>query len=1113
MFIFGRSFTSIILILILISNNIFVVNAKTNKSEKIRKHDTSILLGVSHSPEELSVSSYFDLKPVTTGYFHSCALTQTGVKCWGFNFEGQLGNGTNISRSLPVDVLGLSSGVKSIVSGWLHTCALTVEGGVKCWGGNGNNQLGNGADINSNIPVDVVGLSSGVKAIVSGLFHTCALTTNDGVKCWGLNTNGELGDGTTLERSIPVTVVGLSSEVITFSAGGYHTCVIMIGGEAKCWGNNYYGQLGDNTKINRAYPVDVTILPNNPTFLSQGIGHSCALDSSGGVKCWGGNISGQLGNGTTIDSMVPVNVVGLNEGVVNISSLNYHSCALTQSGGIKCWGSNQYGALGDGTTINRSVPVDVVGLSSGAAFVSSGGFHTCGLLNIGELKCWGANFYGQLGDGTTISRAFPDTVIGVIGIINPILDRINSFALSSKDLINEILREAQLIAIDGDYFAVQKTKDEIETITTAFLDTINVLSGALPEVDKVKDLIKIQIPGSGVGWSNVINLRNTYNPARDLFKDALLKPVTLENAELAAKEFFSQTYIFYAADLTDTLAEELLTDTVISSALTTGFVSENALVEKHYPSQNQIAGILIQAMDNTRLDIVANLPPLSLEEQNKYIEDLDLRQKANNVLAFTLERQALPLHAAHDARISAEDNWLTTFLIKYLLRSLAFLWADGAGVMVVDMGVLVSNLFQNIQKVKEDMKFATMGLQGMAGSLDAEKKIYLNTVNGLSLITLGISPQIPRAELSPVMNYSEGECIPFVDWIWWEKASYSEVDYSNITGYSPVVQLVASYGNTGFLGASFQPMVSEGVKTIDPLSSSKVRVNYLKDGQGASPDKGSVIDFDALGSTDTGTYFIQHLGTQWNPQIVCGVTETSTQAITLSEVVTYPYPIHTRISRGTVDLTYQAHIWVNNSFTQPIQAMVSQPLPAQIQVIDPGVGTVVGSSISWNVTVDPQSSMELVFAFTYSGIPGTQISLAGASLGISDGTNSASFTADPTRVHSQLPVKGDGSPYRKLTSNQSVTIPVTLENLWSTPISGSLRLRVVDMQGNEQWNQTLQVNIPTLGTVDLQIPFTTPNNLGTKIQTVTFETPDWSYQVFSTYLDVVKYTYLPIINR
>jgi alpha-tubulin suppressor-like RCC1 family protein len=254
--------------------------------------------------------------------------------------------------------------IAAIAAGEAHSCALTVGGGVKCWGRNRNGQLGDGTTEDRSTPVDVVGLTGGVEAIAVGQSHTCALMTEGGVKCWGANYSGQLGDGTTENRNTPADVVGLTGEVEAMTAGGSHTCALMVGGGVKCWGRNRNGQLGDGTTENRNTPVAVVGLASGVVAIAGGGLHTCALTVGGGVKCWGWNGFGQLGDGTTEDRSTPVAVVGLESGVAVIAAgatfYGTHTCALTTGARIKCWGFNSHGQLGDGTTRRRSTPVDVL---------------------------------------------------------------------------------------------------------------------------------------------------------------------------------------------------------------------------------------------------------------------------------------------------------------------------------------------------------------------------------------------------------------------------------------------------------------------------------------------------------------------------------------------------------------------------------------------------------------------------------------------------------------------------------------------------------------------------------------------------------------------------------
>ena len=342
---------------------------------------------------------------------HTCALTTAGgVVCWGDNESGQLGDGTTTRRSTPTPVNGLGGNVAAIATGRVHSCALTASGGVACWGYNYYGQLGDGTTTNRTTPTLVSGLSSGVAAIAAGWYSTCALLTEGGAVCWGWNAGGHLGDGTTTNRWTPTPVSGLSSGVATIAVGAQHTCVLTISGGALCWGSNG-GKLGDGTTAGRLTPTPVVGLASGVVAIAPGQYHTCAVTTGGLARCWGDNYYGQLGDGTTTTRLTPTAVIGLSSGAAAIAADHYRSCALTAEGGVLCWGNNSWGQLGDGTTTTRSTPTAVSGLASGATAVSVGEFHTCAVTMGGGAKCWGKNWYGQLGDGTTADRTTPTAAV------------------------------------------------------------------------------------------------------------------------------------------------------------------------------------------------------------------------------------------------------------------------------------------------------------------------------------------------------------------------------------------------------------------------------------------------------------------------------------------------------------------------------------------------------------------------------------------------------------------------------------------------------------------------------------------------------------------------------
>jgi alpha-tubulin suppressor-like RCC1 family protein len=304
-----------------------------------------------------------DISAISAGRAHTCALTiNGGVKCWGSDWYGELGDGESnqVFSTIPVDVSGMTSGVKTIVSGAYHTCALTSGGGVKCWGYNEVGQLGDGYTIDEDAPdLWVANLYQGVSAISAGANHTCAITTGGAVKCWGHNQYGQLGNNTNVNSRAPVDVSGLTSGIIALAAGDNHTCALTLDGIVKCWGFNLQGELGDGTHTNRWTPVDVTPLNSVISSITAGLIHTCAVTSDGGAKCWGANNNGQLGNNETEDMSSPVDVNDLSSNVLQLSGGMYHTCALITGSSVKCWGSNDFGQLGTGNTSRYLVPHNV----------------------------------------------------------------------------------------------------------------------------------------------------------------------------------------------------------------------------------------------------------------------------------------------------------------------------------------------------------------------------------------------------------------------------------------------------------------------------------------------------------------------------------------------------------------------------------------------------------------------------------------------------------------------------------------------------------------------------------------------------------------------------------
>jgi alpha-tubulin suppressor-like RCC1 family protein len=373
---------------------------------------------------------------ISAGSNFSCSVTAHGaVQCWGDDTYGQLGNSTGDSSAVPATVMDLTSGIASVSAGegtW--ACAITEGGAVLCWGNNtASGGLGDGLTDVSSAPVTVNGLTSGVTALSVGHGSACAVTAGGSVKCWGDDTYGELGDGSAADSAVdaqapvaclrgmvcpdagtpsspvPVQVTGLTSGATAVSVGNNFACAITARGGVKCWGDNTSGQLGDGSTTSRSVPVQVTGLTSGVTSVSaggaEGLGFACAVTAGGSVMCWGAYNEGQLGIPSTTGG-TPVQVQGI-RGATSVSVGGASACAVASGGSVLCWGGDNDGELGNGTMTSANVtenivrvPVQVSGLTSGVTNVSVGYSSACAATQAGVRWCWGSNFAGQLGNGS-----------------------------------------------------------------------------------------------------------------------------------------------------------------------------------------------------------------------------------------------------------------------------------------------------------------------------------------------------------------------------------------------------------------------------------------------------------------------------------------------------------------------------------------------------------------------------------------------------------------------------------------------------------------------------------------------------------------------------------------
>jgi alpha-tubulin suppressor-like RCC1 family protein len=330
----------------------------------------------------------------------------------GSNGQGRLGDNTTVNKSSPVSVIGGFSDWCQVSAGINHSLGVRTNGTAWAWGNNGDGRLG---DYNTGFSASPVSVSGGFTdwcQVSAGSDHSLGLRTNGTAWAWGCNGGGRLGDGTTVSKRSPVSVVGGFSDWCQVSAGRYHSLGVRTNGTAWAWGCNG-GRLGDGTTVTRSSPVLVAGGFTDWCQVSINYGnHNLGVRCNGTIWAWGNNAQGQLGDGTTVTRSSPVLVAGGFTNWCQVSAGRYHSLGVRTNGTLWAWGDNGNGQLGNNTTTSRSSPVLVVGGFTDWCQVSGGFSHSLGLRNNGTAWAWGNNAQGQLGDGTTVSKSSPVSVIG-----------------------------------------------------------------------------------------------------------------------------------------------------------------------------------------------------------------------------------------------------------------------------------------------------------------------------------------------------------------------------------------------------------------------------------------------------------------------------------------------------------------------------------------------------------------------------------------------------------------------------------------------------------------------------------------------------------------------------
>jgi alpha-tubulin suppressor-like RCC1 family protein len=346
---------------------------------------------------------------VVAGDTHTCVRKNNGgLACWGDNRFGQLGTGDLAKRTRPtrVDVGGVGVSRVYVPTGegeigndfGANTCVITTDNAYWCWGDNRFGQLGLGSNESKSAPTQLGVLGTTAAKAALGAGHNCVEDAQGALFCWGRNQYGELGDGTHDQQLAPKKIDLPGITIDKLQAGGGFTCARNADGALYCWGDNQLGQLGIGSNDAQSKPTPVTALGTRVDRLSTGARHTCAFTRDQKVYCWGDNRAGQLGVGDTNPRTSPAEVAGLGA-VLQVVTGGHHSCAVTNDGALYCWGDNRTGQLGTGDTNQRLKPERIAPdtLGNGVSIAYAGAQHTCALLTTGAVYCWGSNEFGQLG--------------------------------------------------------------------------------------------------------------------------------------------------------------------------------------------------------------------------------------------------------------------------------------------------------------------------------------------------------------------------------------------------------------------------------------------------------------------------------------------------------------------------------------------------------------------------------------------------------------------------------------------------------------------------------------------------------------------------------------------
>ena len=682
----------------------------------------------------------------------------------------------------------------------------------------------------------------------------------------------------------------------------------------------------------------------------------------------------------------------------------------------------------------------------------------------------------------------------------------------TQDNLDGIMDEVQWCAEDGDYFSEKLEGDMWDIALDCIVDAIGVV-GEVPGNNV--DLHKIAFTGGeDTLYAHLMYLKHNNEYARDLFRNALLS-----HDFGGAGEVLKGASYYFAADFAQESIDEMAVGAFkISYKL--NLAGDLALQEKFVPAvEKMIEGVYKTDLNDTKSSVLQNIPEFTSDEIELYEEDLTKRRRANLYLIDHLKRQNLILHHTQDIAGSEEGDWLGKigmFVAKYGVKLGMLFLFDGPGVLVTEMAEFSWNVYENNAELNTDAQMMNLAIASNNNAFDTSRRIYTNTLRGLMNIENGVTPQIARGNIESIDN------LVLAEYIFWGENNYacvtdvySEVTIKNTGTSTTEYLLTAKYGVWGLLGTSYTPMTVPAALKISAGRTNTIRVKYYEDGKyGERPSDGNDIQFDLLGQTDTGLYYVGTASTNFYPHIPYTTSGTIKIVTSKDSIVSQEemdgaemisYPVRSVVKTPINSTNYTLEICVENPFDVPISVTLSQEMPNDTEIIDACGGTINENAISWNLAIEPEGYHMIAIIFTSHNAPGVVVEVPPVEIGIYDpiNENMVDFQTNLYEFETRFPLRIMAFPPTNASIGEEIIVPINITSLLTDgPFSGNITLELVNSDNDTIYNLTEGFSLALGETQEINLVASPEIDPGIYIIKGTLQGTEASMNIFKEYISV-----------